>query len=224
MARPTLDLDASDLRQGMVDKIRSLHAGLNVEVAVPPLDERVLAVMAELPRHAFVPADMMQEGYANAPLAIGHGQTISQPFIVALMSSLAAVQPGHRVLEVGTGSGYQTAILAALAEHVFSIESIPELAAHAAAVLRAQATSNISLRIGDGNAGWPEEAPFDAIVVTAAPPRIPPELLEQLAPGGRLVIPYGEGTQMLTVVEKSASGETRETAIVPVRFVPLVPA
>lgn len=224
MARSTVDRDANHLRQRMVDKIRSLHAALAAETAVPPLDERVLAVMGSLPRHIFVPGDAAGEAYADAPLVIGHGQTISQPFIVALMSSLAQVQPQHRVLEVGTGSGYQTAILAALSKHVFSIEAVPELAAHAAAVLRAQATTNISLRIGDGHAGWPDEAPFDAIVVTAAPPRMPPALPDQLAPGGRLIIPFGETTQMLTVVEKSAQGALTQTSIVPVRFVPLIPA
>jgi protein-L-isoaspartate(D-aspartate) O-methyltransferase len=223
MASPTVDRDANQLRQRMVDKIRTLHAALAAQAAVPPLDQRVLAVMAALPRHTFVPGDMAGEAYANAPLGIGQGQTISQPFIVALMSSLAQVQPQHRVLEVGTGSGYQTAILAALAGHVFSIEAVAELAAHAAAVLRAQATPNISLRIGDGHAGWPEEAPFDAIVVTAAPPRMPPALPDQLAPGGRLIIPFGQTTQILTVVEKSAQGVLTETAIVPVRFVPMVP-
>lgn len=206
----------------MVDKIRALHAALEPATPVPALDGRVLDIMGRLPRHAFVPAEAAAEAYGNAPVAIGQGQTISQPFIVALMSSLAEVQPQHRVLEIGTGSGYQTAVLAALAQHVFTLEAVPELAAHDAAVLRANATPNVSLRIGDGHGGWPEEAPFDAIVVTAAPERLPTALVEQLVPGGRLVIPFGRSLQMLTVIEKSRDGEVRERPVLPVRFVPLV--
>lgn len=222
MARATAAADAADLRRGMVDQIRALHANVTADTAVPALDERVLEVMTMLPRHAFVPPEVAGKAYSNAPLAIGAGQTISQPYIVALMSSLARLHDQSRVLEIGTGSGYQTAILAAIAGEVFTIEALAGLAARAAAALRAQATGNITTRIGDGHVGWPEAAPFDAIVVTAAPYRVPPALLEQLAPGGRLVIPYGGSVQMLTVLEKSSDGEITETAIVPVRFVPLL--
>jgi len=222
MPRRSPEGHAADQRRRMVEQIRALHARIAAEGMVPPLDERVLKVMAALPRHAFVPADVAAEAYSDAPLAIGEGQTISQPFIVALMSSLAAVRPQSRVLEIGTGSGYQTAILAALAGQVFTIEALPGLAARATAALRAQATGTVAARIGDGHAGWPEAAPFDAIVVTAAPDQVPPALPPQLAPGGRLIIPYGGTAQMLAMIEKSSDGTVKETKIVPVRFVPLL--
>ena len=186
------------------------------------LDQRVLDVMARMPRHAFVPQAEPGDAYINAPLAIGYGQTISQPFIVALMTSLARIGPSHRVLEIGTGSGYQTAILAALASHVFSIDVVAGLSSQARTALAAQGIANATLDIRDGHGGWPEQAPYDAIVVTAAPAQVPAALIGQLAPQGRLVIPVGKDEQILTLVEKRETGEVTHKAILPVRFVPLV--
>ena len=186
-------------------------------------DPRVLEAMRKVPRHRFVPEEHEAHAYLDQPLPIGHDQTISQPYIVALMTQLARPAPGDRVLEVGTGSGYQAAVLAELAAEVYSIEIVTPLATRAALLLRRLGYSNFAVRSGDGYAGWPEHAPFDAIVVTAAPERIPAPLLEQLAPGGRLVIPVGpmHSTQQLRVVEKDAQGRLHERSVSPVRFVPL---
>ncbi|MGY1408574.1 protein-L-isoaspartate(D-aspartate) O-methyltransferase [Luteimonas sp. A611] len=186
-------------------------------------DARVLEAMRNVPRHRFVPDAVAPDAYDDGPLSIGYGQTISQPYIVALMTQLARPAPGDRVLEVGTGSGYQAAVLAGLVEHVYSIEIVAPLAQHAAGLLGELGYDNVTVKAGDGYAGWPEHAPFDAIVVTAAPERIPAPLLEQLRPGGRLVIPVGpvHATQQLRVVEKDAQGRLHERHITPVRFVPL---
>jgi protein-L-isoaspartate(D-aspartate) O-methyltransferase len=185
-------------------------------------DPRVLEAMRAVPRHEFVPAASRDQAYADSPLPIGEGQTISQPYIVALMTELAAVRSGSRVLEVGTGSGYQAAVLAALGADVYSIEIVEPLARRAAETL-ARLGYRVHLRNGDGYRGWLEAAPFDAIVVTAAPPRVPPALVAQLAPGGRLVIPVGEDEQELQVLRRGPSGiETHH--VVPVRFVPMVGA
>lgn len=186
-------------------------------------DARVLDAMRRVPRHRFVPEALADQAYGDQPLPIGHDQTISQPYIVALMTQLARPAPGDRVLGVGTGSGYQAAVLAELAGEVYSIEIVTPLATRAALTLHRLGYSNVAVRSGDGYAGWPEHAPFDAIVVTAAPERIPPPLLEQLAPGGRLVIPVGplHATQELRVVEKREDGSLRERVVTPVRFVPL---
>lgn len=184
-------------------------------------DERVLAAMRRVPRHLFVPEALRDEAYRDHPLPIGHGQTISQPYVVAVMTELADVGPGDRVLEIGTGSGYQCAILAELAARVFSIEIVPELAESAERRLRDLGYENVTVRCGDGWLGWPEEAPFDAIVVTAAPPEVPKALLDQLAEGGRLVIPVGTGLQELKVFTKE-DGRIRERTVFPVRFVPMV--
>ena len=186
-------------------------------------DARVLAAMERIPRERFVPAQEATRAYDDTPLPIGEGQTISQPYIVAYMSELLNVAPDHRVLEIGTGSGYQAAVLAELAKEVYSIEIVPALAQQAAATLASLGYENVHVREGDGYAGWPEHAPFDAIVVTAAPERVPAPLLEQLRPGGRLVIPVGpmHATQQLRVVEKDAQGRLHERQITPVRFVPL---
>ncbi len=183
-------------------------------------DERVLEAMRRVPRHRFVPASLVDSSYADHPLPIGHRQTISQPYIVALMTELVRPRPGTKVLEVGTGSGYQAAVLAECTKEVYTIEIVPELARQAAALLEELGYRNVHARAGDGFDGWPDAAPFDAIVVTAAPERIPQPLLDQLAPGGRLVIPLGAGAQDLVLVERTADGFRRET-VTPVRFVPM---
>ena len=184
-------------------------------------DERVLGAMAQAPRHLFVDEALRERAYEDRPLPIGHGQTISQPFIVAFMTEAVAVKPGERVLEIGTGSGYQAAILAAMGATVYTIEIIPALAERAAATLRELGYDQVRVRAGDGYQGWPEEAPFDAIVVTAAPDTIPPALLDQLAEGGRLVIPVGpqHAGQELMLVTKT-KGKLHQRNLLPVRFVP----
>ena len=180
----------------------------------------VLQAMRKVPRHEFVPESARRFAYDDRPLPIGHGQTISQPYIVALMTELARLTPGSRVLEVGTGSGYQAAVLAELAAEVYTIEIVPELARRAEDDLARLGYKNIHVRIGDGYLGWPELAPFDAIVVTAAPEKIPPPLLAQLKVGGRLVIPVGDHFQELKVVTHTAEGY-REEINASVRFVPM---
>lgn len=187
------------------------------------LDARVLAAVGRVPRHRFVPPEMADRAYENRPLPIGHGQTISQPFIVALMTDLAEPGPADRVLEIGTGSGYQAAVLAELAARVYTIEIVRPLAERAAALLRALGYRNVETRIGDGYLGWPEAAPFDAIVVTAAPEQMPQPLIDQLAPGGRLVAPVGTrgGVQQLLLLRKDAQGRSVTRSVLAVRFVPL---
>jgi protein-L-isoaspartate(D-aspartate) O-methyltransferase len=187
-------------------------------------DARVLAAMAAVPRHAFVPPELFPHAYDDMPLPIGRGQTISQPYVVAAMTQLAQLGPAARVLEIGTGCGYQTAVLAELAAEVYSIEIVPELAARAAAMLEQLGYGNVRLRQGDGYAGWPEAAPFDAILVTAAPPSIPPVLERQLAVGGRMVIPVGIEYQELEVVVRTGDASWTERTIFPVRFVPMTHA
>lgn len=182
---------------------------------------RVLQVMREVPRHLFVDAAHQSEAYEDHPLPIAGNQTISQPYIVALMTELLDLQPGDRVLEIGTGSGYQSAVLSRLAREVYSIEIVPELARGSAEQLRKLGFQNVTVKEGDGYRGWPEHAPFDGIVVTAAPPRIPEPLLDQLAPGGRMVIPVGDFFQELKVFTKDRSGKVTEKDILPVRFVPM---
>lgn len=189
-------------------------------------DARVLAALAAVPRAAFVPGPWRHAASEDRALPIAHGQTISQPTIVAVMTHLLAPKPGDRVLEVGTGSGYQAAVLAALGARVFSIEIIPELAAEAEARLARLGIAGVTVRAGDGGLGWPEEAPFDAILVTAAAPRVPPALVEQLRPGGRMVVPVGpvDGIQRLTLVTQPADGAVAERIVTDVRFVPLTGA
>jgi protein-L-isoaspartate(D-aspartate) O-methyltransferase len=210
------------------------HAALMAEIAAEMRDTarwtgrvrlspRVADALAKVRREAFVPSRSADAAYANRPLPIGHDQTISQPFVVALMSELLDLKPDDSVLEVGTGSGYQAAVLAELAGKVFSIEVIPELASSAAAALASEGCTNVVLRTGNGALGWPEYAPFDAIIVTAAAPDIPPALIEQLRPGGRMVIPVGprHGDQELILLTKSEAGEVTRRTILPVAFVPL---
>jgi protein-L-isoaspartate(D-aspartate) O-methyltransferase len=188
---------------------------------VSAIDSAVLDVLARVPRHDYVPASERGNAYENRPLGIGHGQTISQPYIVALMTSLAKPKAGQKILEIGTGSGYQAAVLAEFGPRVYTIEIVEPLAKQAAPRLRQY--GNVATRMGDGYYGWKEHAPFDAIVVTAAASSIPPPLLAQLKPGGRMVIPVGSSffTQTLLLVEKDATGRARTRQILPVRFVPL---
>ena len=185
-------------------------------------DPRVLAALRRVPRERFVLPDATSLAYQDSPLTIGHGQTISQPYIVAVMSEAAAIGPDDVVLEIGTGSAYQAAVLGELARAVYTIEIIPELATRAQTTLQSLGYTNVTVRLGDGYAGWPEHAPFDAIVVTAAPPEVPAALKSQLKVGGRLVVPVGVGDQELLVVERTADGFT-EKYLMGVRFVPMVP-
>ena len=193
------------------------------EIGKAALDERVMAAMAKVPRERFVGTCDRHRAFVNGPLPIGYGQTISQPYIVALMSDLLQARPDSIVLEVGTGSGYQAAVLGELVQQVYSIEIIGALASAAAERLRELGYGNVTVRHGDGYQGWPEHAPFDGIIVTAAAPHIPPPLVEQLKPGARLVIPVGEpgGIQELTLVEKGADGFVSRRGILMVAFVPL---
>jgi protein-L-isoaspartate(D-aspartate) O-methyltransferase len=183
-------------------------------------DPQVLDALRAVPRHFFVPEASRASAYSDRPLPIGFDQTISQPYIVALMTELAQVKSGDRVLEIGTGSGYQAAVLAAMGCTVFTIEIVEPLARRAATTLDDLGYDNVHVRAGDGYVGWPDEAPFDAVLVTAAPPRIPQPLLDQLAEGGHLVVPVGESVQHLTVVKREADGLHRRV-VLPVRFVPM---
>ncbi len=184
-------------------------------------DPRVLAAMRKVPRHLFVPPAERARAYEDQPVPIGDNQTISQPYIVALMTELLELPPRSRVLEIGTGSGYQSAVLGELASEVYSIEILPELARAAGEKLKELGYSNVVVREGDGYHGWIEHAPFDGIIVTAAPERIPQPLLEQLSPGGRMVIPVGGFFQELKVFTKDRDGRVTEKDIIPVRFVPM---
>jgi len=212
----------TEARHLMVEEIRAM-ADETAGYAAGPISERVLAVMAEVPRHRFVPEGEIYGAYYNNPLPIGHGQTISQPYIVALMTDLLQLDKNDTVLEVGTGSGYQTAILSKLAGKVYSIEIVEPLADRAARLLRELGYANVEVQAGDGHAGWPEHAPYDAIIVTAAPNEVPPALIDQLKPGGRMMIPVGEGwfAQELMLITKDPDGISHRKDILPVRFVPL---
>ena len=184
-------------------------------------DPSVLAAMARVPRHDFVPPPLADLAYADHPLPIGFDQTISQPYIVAYMTEAAQVAPTDKVLEIGTGSGYQAAILGELAREVYTIEIVPELADRSRRLLREKGYENVHVRTGDGYAGWPEHAPFDAIVVTAAPDHVPPALVQQLAMNGRMIIPVGRGEQEMRVITRTDRGVIEESTL-SVRFVPLV--
>jgi len=210
-------------RRQMVAEIDALAHDTRAQIGKPGFDERVMDVMGKVPRHEFVPPDQTPYAYRNRPLPIGHGQTISQPYIVALMTDLAKVEPGHKVLEVGTGSGYQAAILAQLAKAVYSMEIVEPLGRQATERVAKLRYDNVHVRLGDGYHGWDEHAPYDAILVTAAASHIPPPLIRQLKPGGRMVIPVGAQflTQHLMLVEKKSDGTLSTRQILPVRFVPL---
>jgi protein-L-isoaspartate(D-aspartate) O-methyltransferase len=212
-------------RARMVAEVEVMYAETRGLTGMPAMAPRVRAALGKVERHRLVPPEQRALAYRNHPLPIGQGQTISQPYIVALSTDLIAPQPQHVVLEVGTGSGYQAAVLAETVQKVYSIELLEPLAAAAARALKELQYQNIEIKTGDGYKGWPEKAPFDAIVVTAAAPRVPEALLEQLKPGGRLVIPVGEagGAQDLLLIVKTAEGKLERKSILPVRFVPLVP-
>lgn len=184
-------------------------------------DPRVLAAMGKVPRHEFVPRAMRSRAYQDSPLPIGSGQTISQPYIVALMTQLVEPKPDQKALDIGTGSGYQAAVLSELVDQVFSIEIVESLAEEARARLQRLGYHNVQVRHGDGYAGWESEAPFDLIIVAAAPDHVPPALVEQLAPGGKLVIPIGDFAQNLMLIEKQPDGSIVQQNIAPVAFVPM---
>jgi len=186
-------------------------------------DARVLESLRATPRHLFVPDSMQPYAYDDRPLPIGYGQTISQPYIVGLMTELLAPERRHAVLEIGTGSGYQAAVLSPLVKQIYTIEIVPELAASSAATFKRLSLNNITVRYGDGYQGWPEHAPFDRIILTAAPPEIPQALLDQLKRGGRMVAPVGDREQELVVIDKQSDGSLKRRAVLPVMFVPMVP-
>lgn len=207
------------LRQHMVEVIGIQVDLLGGELGKAALDERVLAAMLRVPRHLFVPEPLAPHAYQDTPLPIGFDKTISQPFIVALMTDLLAPESHETVLEIGTGLGYQTAVLAEFAARVWSVEIIEEFAGEAEARLRQLGYAAVGVRVGDGSRGWAEHAPYDKILVTAAAKQPPPALLEQLKPGRRLVLPLGPDVeQRLTVIDKDAAGHTRAREVIPVRF------
>ena len=212
-------LQRQKLMQTVAEHVRETSDYLGRET----LDPRVTAALAGVPRHEFVPERLRDRAYDNRPLPIGHSQTISQPYIVAIMTDLLELRPQDRVLEIGTGSGYQAAILATLIPQVYSIEIIEPLGEAARERLARLGFDNVQVRIGDGYYGWEEHAPFDAIVVTAAASHVPPPLIQQLKPGGRMIIPVGSHfmTQQLLLINKDMNGEVRTRQILPVAFVPL---
>lgn len=213
VARAQNDTDMNDQRERMV--VRQIE-GRGVD------DARVLQALRDVKRHLFVPPGEVGLSYEDHPLSIGHGQTISQPYIVALMTEAIEPQPTDRVLEIGTGSGYQAAVLSTLVKEVYSIEIVEPLGLAAQERLKKLGYDNVTVRIGDGYKGWPEKAPFDAIVVTAAPPEIPEALVDQLAEGGSMVLPVGTAFQELMLIEKKKGGEVTKRVITTVRFVPMV--
>mgnify|MGYP006299466767 CR=1 FL=1 len=205
--------DWNQLRERMVETL--IRYGIR--------DRAILDAMGSVPRHRFIPeSHRSRDAYGDHPCPIGNGQTISQPYIVAYMTELLQLAPRHRVMEIGTGSAYQTAVLAEIAEHVYTVETVPELHRHATHILPDMGYDNVSVRLGDGYEGWPEEAPFDRIVVTCAPPTVPDSLTAQLADGGRMVLPVGAYSQRLVVVTRE-SGRISTSDDLPVAFVPMVP-
>ena len=222
-ASPAASDESAAERQALVREIRFNVRETSEYIGRQSFDERVMNVIGEVPRHEFVPESERDHAYENRPLPIGHGQTISQPYIVALMTELIEPKPGDTVLEIGTGSAYQAAVLAELVENVYTIEIVPPLGEQAAARLQRLGYENVETRVADGYYGWPEAAPFDAIVVTAAASHIPPPLVQQLKPGGVMIIPVGGRfqVQQLTLVSKDADGRVMTRQVLPVRFVPL---
>ena len=219
------ETDFESMREEMVEVIAAYALLSSERTQKEQFDLRVMEAIARVPRHDYVPDELQEVAYANIPLPIGHGKTISQPFIVALMTDLLDLQDDDRVLEIGTGLGYQAAILAELVEQVYSVEIIEELGLEAAERLGTAGYGNIQVKIGDGGQGWPENGPYDKIIVTAAPELVPPPLLEQLRPGGRLVIPAGlEDQQQLLLMEKDLNGRMSSSEIIPVVFSRLITA
>lgn len=217
---------ADDYASARLELVREIEADVRETrefLGKDALDPRVIAAIGRVPRHEFVPEELRSLAYSNQPLPIGHDQTISQPYIVAIMTDLLALPRAGRVLEVGTGSGYQAAVLAELGVDVYTIEIVEPLGLRAKALLERLGYRNVQVRIGDGFAGWPEAAPFDAIIVTAAAHETPPPLLAQLKPGGRMIIPLEGrfGAQDLVLIEKNARGRVSREEILPVIFVPL---
>jgi protein-L-isoaspartate(D-aspartate) O-methyltransferase len=217
--------DFAAQRARMVAEVEATYADTRAETGLAAMSPAVRAAMGKVERHRLIPQSQLGAAYRNHPLPIGNGQTISQPYIVALSTDLLKIDSKSTVLDIGTGSGYQAAVLAEIASRVYSIEIIDSLGKAAAKRLEELGYGNIEVKIGDGYQGWPEKAPFDAIVVTAAAPRVPPALIDQLKPGGRMVIPIGgEGEiQYLKLLTKRADGGYDEKRVLPVRFVPLVP-
>ena len=213
----------ADLRSAMLEEIQADVRETSAYIDRDSLTDPVMQAMGRVPRHEFVPDEMKPHAYENRPLPIGYGQTISQPYIVALMTELLRPQAGFKVLEIGTGSGYQAAVLAELTGQVYSIEIIEELGEQATERFKRLGIENVETRIADGYYGWPEQAPFDGILVTAAADHVPPPLIRQLKPGGRMVIPVGGRFQIqqLVLVEKNAEGKITTRQILPVSFVPL---
>ncbi len=220
------EADYAELRRALIESIEADVRATAAYIGKARLDDRVMAALARVPRHEFVPENEQTYAYQNRPLPIGYGQTISQPYIVALMTDLLAVGEDSVVLEIGTGSAYQAAVLAELVARVYTIEIVAPLGRAARERLARLGYGNVEVRIGDGYDGWAEHAPFDAIMVTAAASHVPPPLLGQLKPGGRLVIPVGDrfSTQQLILIEKRDDGVLTTTQVLPVRFVPLVRA
>ncbi len=216
--------DYAQLRQVLIERIEADVRATAAYIGKARLDDRVMASLARVPRHEFVPESERSYAYQNRPLPIGYGQTISQPYIVALMTDLLALDEDSKVLEIGTGSAYQAAVLADLVDQVYTIEIVEPLGRAARQRLARLGYDNVEVRIGDGYVGWAEQAPFDAIMVTAAASHVPPPLLGQLKEGGRLVIPVGDRflTQQLILIEKHDDGALTATQVLPVRFVPLV--
>ena len=220
-----MDAAFAGMRRDMVTTVAAMAEELIPGPESASLSQSVLEAMDRVPRHRFVPEGQRDFAYLNRPLEIGYGQTISQPYIVALMTELLQVTPGSRVLEVGTGCGYQTAVLAEMGAEVYSVELVEQLSESASALLQ-ELGHQVQTRIGDGSQGWPEQAPFDAIIVTAAVPEVPPALLKQLKPEGRLILPLGErdGPQQLTLIKRNEKGRWEHNSVLAVRFVPLVGA
>ncbi len=216
--------DIDDAREALIAEIAAAAVETRGFLGIDRIDPKVFEAFRAVPREDFVPGSVRDLAYVNRPLAIGHGQTISQPFIVAVMTNALSLTPSDRVLEIGTGCGYQTAVLARLARRVYTVEVIERLGAAARDRLTDLGYGNIEFRIGDGWRGWPEHAPYDAIIVTAAARERPAALVDQLAEGGRMIVPIGPsgGTQRLTRIEKRPGGELHASGFLPVAFVPLI--
>jgi protein-L-isoaspartate(D-aspartate) O-methyltransferase len=222
MDAPAQDRYAAE-RKAMLEDIARIAFETRSDTGHEVLSPRVMQAMSRVPRHHLVPATEVSQAYRNSPVSIGLGQTISQPFIVALMTDLLNVKPGDKVLEIGTGSGYQAAVLAELGANVYTIEIVEQLAREAKQRLAQLGYDRVTTRVGDGQEGWPEHAPFDSVIVTAASPEVPAALPRQLKTGGRLVIPLGSqhGAQTLYLMEKQPDGTVTRRSVLAVRFVPL---